>query len=244
MKEERVPQNGFGRISGGFVATGSVNDAWADIHEDSTGSIVRYTIIPNPVLRSVQFKGMRFVPPEELIHVFGTLLGRPIVQEEGSRALERVLRLYRAHGFSLARIKSVRFSPTDGSLTVMIDEGVIDAIDIEGGIRTEDAFVLREFQIKPGDVFRIDRADRGVVNLTSTTLFDYVYLEAQQSGDKTLLIVRLKERPSQLARVGMRLDDERHNAGPARPSRRELPRRGSGNGGFYCRWQPEPRHIH
>ncbi len=52
-----------------------------------------------------------------------------------------------------------------------------------------------------------------MANISSTTLFEFVYLEVSyQEGDPALTI-RLKERPSQLVRIGFRADNERHLQG-------------------------------
>ena len=77
----------------------------------------------------------------------------------------------------------------------------------------KDAFVLREFPLAPGDVFEIDKARKGLSNLSGTKLFEFVYLELTAADRRILLTIRLKERPSQLVRFGLRADDERQLQG-------------------------------
>jgi NTE family protein len=64
-----------------------------------------------------------------------------------------------------------------------------------------------------GEVFEIDKANQGITNINSTTLFEYVYLEVVYTQQDPVLTIRLKERPSQLVRFGFRADNERNLQG-------------------------------
>jgi len=96
---------------------------------------------------------------------------------------------------------------------VRVSEGEIGAIDVQGGVRTQDPFVLREFSLQQGEVFQIEKAKRGLTNINSTRLFEYVYLEVSTVNNRPFLTIRLKERPSQLVRLGLRVDNERNLQG-------------------------------
>jgi outer membrane protein assembly factor BamA len=95
----------------------------------------------------------------------------------------------------------------------VIDEGLIRKIDVQGGVRSRDSFILREFPLQEGEVFQIDKAQQGITNINSMTLFEYVYLEVSYVSGEPVLTIRLKERPSQLVRFGLRADNERHLQG-------------------------------
>ena len=196
-----------------IYAVGDFRDVRADIMRDSAGTKIRYVLTPNPRLMSVSLRGCELISPDSLKAVFGPMIGKVINYQVGVHALEEVLRLYRKHGYSLARIDSTQFIDSTGALRLALDEGIISTINVEGGIRTQDEFVLKEFTLKPGEIFNIDKADRGVANISSTTLFEYVYLEVSYAGGKPDLTIRLKERPSQLVRLGFRADNERHLQG-------------------------------
>jgi NTE family protein len=196
-----------------IYATGDFRDVRADITRDSTGTRIRYVLTPNPKLMFVTLQGCSLIPADSIKAVFKPMIGRVINYQAGVAGLEQVLRLYREQGYSLARFDSVHFTESTGELQLTLDEGIINAVNVEGGIRTQDAFVLKEFAIKQGEIFNIDRVDRGVANISSTTLFEFVYLEVSYSAGKPDLTIRLKERPSQLVRLGFRADNERHLQG-------------------------------
>ena len=196
-----------------LFASGVCEDAYAEVWLDSIVTRLRYVVRPNPLLKEVVITGCRQVSPDSLARVFSGQLGLSVNRHESVADLEEVLRIYRTLGYSLARIDTVSFDTVSGRLRIAVNEGILDSINVEGGERTQDDFILKEFEMEKGDVFRIDRANRGVANIISTTLFEYVYLEVTYPGRRTDLAIRLRERPSQLMRLGLRADNERHLQG-------------------------------
>ncbi len=185
----------------------------AKVVADSTGTSIQYVLTENPRLLGVAISGCHQISPDSLLPLVSPFVGKTMAREEWRMIRERILRKYRGEGYSLARIDTMDFNPVNDRLAIGINEGIIDAIDVQGGVRTEDSFILREFQMQPGEVFRIDNANRGVANIISTTLFEYVYLEPSTAGKRTTITIRLRERPSQLVRLGLRVDNERHLQG-------------------------------
>ncbi len=192
---------------------GMYADVSAELGNDSHGVCLTYRLQVLPTLRSVDLAGCRLLAPAVLQGFVANAIGKPFGLNRWTYVSENILRAYRSSGYSLARVDSMSFDPSTGRLWLDINEGVIDRIDIEGGVRTEDEYVLKEFQLRPGEVFRIDRANRGVENIMSTTLFEYVYLQEERHGGRTSLTIRLRERQSRLVRLGVRIDNERHLQG-------------------------------
>jgi NTE family protein len=165
------------------------------------------------VLSTVKIEGNLLLPLARFGPVLSRLEGHPLDADSVSGAFEGILRLYRSAGYSLARIDTAWFEQPAGVLHVRLNEGVIHAIEVQGGVRTRDAFILSEFPLHAGDVFQIDKARRGITNIASTTLFDFVYLEVSYAAGQPVITIRLQERPSQLVRIGTRADNERYLQG-------------------------------
>jgi NTE family protein len=193
--------------------TGRYRDVVATIHPSFHPVHVVISAHPNPHLQAVELAGCNTIPQRELQLLFQPMMGKVIDIREGEEALEKLVRYYRQRQYSLAHIDTTSFDADRGILRLVIDEGVISGIDIQGGIRTQDSFVLREFPLRVGNIFTIEKAQEGIRNINGTTLFESVYLDATFVDGRPFLIVRLKERPSQLVRFGLRADDERHLQG-------------------------------
>ena len=196
-----------------LYATGDFSEAAATVSIQQGETRIQVNAVPNPVLGSVEFHGCRMVDSSDLRPVVAPLVGKTLNHDRGEHALERMLRIYRERGYSLAHFDTTLFDALTGKLTLMIDEGIINRIAVEGGERTQDAFVLGEFPLMTGEVFEIGKARRGLSNLSGTTLFEYVYLEVTSIARDLRLTIRLKERPSQLVRLGLRADNERQLQG-------------------------------
>jgi NTE family protein len=196
-----------------LYAQGDFQDVEAEIIWDSVSTHVHYRLAPNPLLRSVRIQDGQSIPVELLEEPFLPLRDRPLNNGSARSALESVLRMYREQGYSLARIDTLDFDREQGVLTAVVNEGSIERIDVEGETRTKDWYILREFPLEEGDVFDIERAREGISNLNGTTLFEYVYLEVAYRNRRPLLTLRVKERPSQLMRFGLRADNERNLQG-------------------------------
>jgi len=192
---------------------GEYQDVYAMVTPDSAATHVRYVGVLRPVLKAVRMNGTRLIAQDTLQRVFAPLIGRVLNHPEADSAVDQLLRIYRARGYSLAQIDSSAFDPSSGILTLWFSEGAVRDVTVDGGVRTQDEFVLSEFPIQKGGVFQIDRAKRGLANIISTNLFEYVYLEVTRVPAGPLLTIRLKERPSQLVRLGLRVDDERNLQG-------------------------------
>jgi NTE family protein len=213
MNRHVLTMAGIRRQLRNLFNVGTYFDVYAEVAADSEAVRVRYVGVPMPVLGSVRFAGVNLVPEPALQAVFAPLLGRVVNHPLADAAVDSVLRQYRSRGYSLSKIDSAHFDQSTGTLTLRLNEGEIDAIDVQGGVRTEDAFVKREFPLQVGDVFQIDKAKRGLTNINSTRLFEYVYLEVSYVNNRPFLTIRLKERPSQLVRLGARADNERNLQG-------------------------------
>lgn len=192
-----------------LYAAGIYREVHAEV-DTAGGGRVTYMVQPKEMLRGVEFEGCRVVPADSLRPAADPYLGRVLSAVEEVALKEAVLRTYRARGYSLARITACLFDPSRGLLRIRLDEGIIRAVSVEGGVRTQDSFILGEFPLEEGDVFQIRKAERGLANLNGTRLFEYVYLEMAETAEGPLLTIRLKERPSQLLRLGLRADNERN----------------------------------
>jgi len=205
-----VTVQGIRRVLTGLYESGAYQDVYADVSLDSNEVRVMYTLIDNPLLDSVDIAGCRVLDVRDLSAQFRALVGARIHHDAAQHALENVIREYRSQGYSLARIDSVRFDADTGILHIIVNEGIIGDITVEGSERTEDEFVLSEFPLDPGDVFEIEKARQGITNINSTRLFEFVYLEVSYLNLRPILTIRLKERPTQLMRFGLRADNERN----------------------------------
>ena len=181
----------------------------AELFRDRDG--IRAVITaPSPVeITRIRFTGARAVPPQVIDSAVAPFYHSEFTPDRIRRLLESVVDVYRQRGFSLARIDSFSTGESDGSLSFRIDEGAIRQIRYEGNYLTKDYIIRREYPLDEGEIFTIDKATRGVVNIKSTGLFEYVLLDIRYESDRPVIILRVKEKSPELLRIGLHVDDER-----------------------------------
>ena len=152
---------------------------------------------------SIEFSGNAFVPDSDVAAALNELPGERTADER----IENLLRLYRRRGYSLASTSVASFDSSSGILRLAIDEGRIARIRYEGNVQTKDYIIRREFPLEVGDIFTTARAERGLTNIKSTGLFEYVLIDLREEPEGPTVVLRVKERSSEIGQIGFRADE-------------------------------------
>ncbi|MEO8169057.1 MAG: patatin-like phospholipase family protein, partial [bacterium] len=94
--------------------TGNLKNVWVDVYPDASPVRVVYHLEPNATLTRVEFTGNGLVSTEKLTAEIKPLLGKWLNHSQYDKAIERILRLYRKEGYSLARISGTFFDDSTG----------------------------------------------------------------------------------------------------------------------------------
>ncbi len=190
--------------------TGKFQVIDANVAEYPDSSIVAFEATKHPVLSSVTVSGNSLIPSDTILAQFKQLLNKNIDARQTRDALKNVLRLYRERGYSLAHFRNVTFSPKTGVAGLDIDEGRIYRMDIRGTKRTLDYVIWRELPFGRDDVFEVAKVAQGIRNLNGTNLFEQVSINTHTEEDRNVVDINVKERSTELIRLGMRIDNERN----------------------------------
>ncbi len=189
--------------------TGDYRSMNAKIEKYRDYSTVEFIYEENPKVNAVSIEGISVINPSYIYKIASTLTGKPYNPKRTSDALIKMLDYYRAMGYSLAEIKSIKFDEENGELNISFTEGLIDQLKIEGNENTNQNVISREFPIKTGDYFVYKNVEEGLRNLRSTNLFEDIVLTVQRIDGKNILILKVAEKVSSLFRIGFRVDNER-----------------------------------
>ncbi|RCK75195.1 MAG: putative patatin-like phospholipase [Ignavibacteriae bacterium] len=181
-----------------------------DIYVELSDTILNFHFKLYPIIRNVKITGNFVVQTSEIENIVYTLVDHKFNVNKVVDVTEDIISIYRKRGYSLARVKSVKLDPSVRELLIEIDEGIINTVRFEGNHRTAEYVVRREFPLRKGDVFQIHKAQKGISNIKSLGLFEYVLLEIQ-SDEKSNpnIVVRMKERSTDILRLGLGANNER-----------------------------------
>ncbi|MCX7984139.1 MAG: BamA/TamA family outer membrane protein [Bacteroidetes bacterium] len=185
-----------------------------EAYVEPLGDSTLIQIIPTRTFRlnELSCTGVTVLSQDTLATYARVLIGSHYNATSFRQFLETVLTRYRSLGYALARVRRVEIDTSRGSITVHIDEGVVDQIDVRGAVKTKHWVVRRELPLVRGDLFSIQRAAQGISNLYATSLFEQVVLmveREQSTTPRTILVIDVRERSTALLRVGLRIDNER-----------------------------------
>jgi outer membrane protein insertion porin family len=117
-----------------------------------SGVLLKIRVQENAPVTQFSFHGNQAISTEEISKVFADQLGKPQNLNQLSGAIERVEQAYHDRGFVLSRVTDVKDDP-DGSISLTINEGVVDNIQVIGNKKTKDFIIKRSIKMKPGSVY-------------------------------------------------------------------------------------------
>lgn len=189
--------------------TGDYADAYAEITKAASPPHVTYYVKKNPVLREVHFHGNTIIHDSVILETLRPTVNTSLNFFDARKSLESILKLYREKDYSLARIDSLQFNEQTGILRFTINEGIIRRVEVEGNHHTENYVIRREFPQEDGELFDIRKVQKGIVNINSTDLFEYVLLDIRYEGAQPVVVLKVEEKNTNNIRIGVHADNER-----------------------------------
>jgi NTE family protein len=188
---------------------GWLSDAKADIYTVNGDTVLAYHFLPAPIIKEFVFYGNSLLPDSTIHSIFHELLNKPINFFKTTQAFERLIKIYRKRGLSLAHISDITYSPEDEIAKIYVNEGMITSISCTGIHRTKNFVIERELPFKINQVFQIEKAKQGLDNVYGTGLFNSVKLKAEQYSNENKVILEVQEKPPTVVRIGAHFDQER-----------------------------------
>jgi hypothetical protein len=115
---------------------------------------------PEPVVQSIRFEGASVFTPEELARRSDLSEGARLTRttDEIARAIRD---RYHAEGYIFATV-AASLDESSGTLTISVDEGRFDAIDVTGVSEDTRRRILDELALAPGELFNTSQANRAL----------------------------------------------------------------------------------
>ena len=186
--------------------------ASVDVLPEDTPLGVRVTFVvqANPVLRNVVVNtvpegvGTPVLPQSVVDNIFSEQYGQILNLRQLQEGIKRLNQWYKDNGYDLAQVIDAQQVTADGRVTLVVAEGVVEDIRVrflnkEGEAtneqdepvrgRTRDFIITREVQLKPGDVFNRQTAQRDLRRVFGLGIFDDVRLSFAPGTDPRKVVV-------------------------------------------------------
>jgi NTE family protein len=178
---------------------------------DTTGpeSILEYLLNANDILKSLNIENNTLFTDSILTNVLSNQINKPLNYKLVRRSLIDIKKLYRSKGYALIHLPEVHFEKKSGELNIVINEGNISDIRIEGNEISNDVVILREFPVKINDIYNSKMVKQGIDDIYNTQLFDKVSINIDYQDGKYHLILKVVEKKNIVLRLGGNVGTER-----------------------------------
>jgi outer membrane protein insertion porin family len=186
-------------------ATGFFQNVEVTPADTPLGVQITFLVEPNPILNRVavetipEGQATQVLPPKLIAETFGDRYGQILNLRDLQQGIIRINEWYSKNGYELAQVVgSPRVSP-DGTVTLVIAEGVIENINVryfdeddepvEG--KTRDFIVKREIQLESGNVFKRDVAQRDLQRVFGLGIFEDARFSFSPGKDPSKVVVNV-----------------------------------------------------
>jgi Outer membrane protein/protective antigen OMA87 len=159
---------------------------------------VNFEVEENPILKEVVIQGDTVLPQEIIDQSFGDQFNKTINLNQIEAGIKKVNQWYQDNGYVLAQVVAAPEVTKEGVVNLEVAEGKIETISVrflnadgeatdeEGkpiSGRTRDFIITREIELKPGDVFNQQTAQRDLARVFGLGIFEDVRLELEPGKD-------------------------------------------------------------
>ena len=172
-----------------IASQGWFKDVTSLFAEQDGKAVVVYKVKENPVLKGVNPQGVTLVNKATLDKLFG--VGKMFNYKEAQSAMMRILADYKQNGYIFVTPVSMNIRD-DGILDLVVLEGIVEDIKINGIHKTKPNTVLREMRFKKGDVINSKLVQRSIHRLYALDIFDDVEINAEQGSKPGYYVLNIE----------------------------------------------------
>ncbi|AFY91832.1 BamA/TamA family outer membrane protein [Chamaesiphon minutus] len=178
--------------------------------DTSKGVRLSFLVTPYGGLRQVQIRTLpanstTVIKQADIDSIFGSQYGKPLNAVELQAAIKQLNEFYQKQGYNLAQVVDVQELNADGTLTLVIAEGLIEDVQVrfinkEGSLvddkkepirgNTRPFIVTREAELKPGKIFNRATAEKDLRRIFGLGIFDDVRVSFAPGSDPAKVILQ------------------------------------------------------
>lgn len=185
--------------------TGLFADVTVIPEDTDLGVRITFQVEPNPILTRVEVQHIpanmdnSVLPDDKINEIFANNYGKILNLKDLQQGIQTLNQWYKDQGYDLAQVVGAPEISSDGVVTLIIAEGVVEDIkvryfnenqeEVEGV--TRDFIIKREVELKAGDVFNRNLAQRDLQRVFGLGLFDDVRLSFSPGEDPSKVVVNV-----------------------------------------------------
>ena len=203
-----------------ILKMGYFRDVSPDAFSYNNGIYVKYSVLENPIITGIDVNGNKIFETEKLLEGINTKVGQIYNTDNLREDADKIIKKYHDKGYVLATIEDMRLDEKS-RLKILLSEGVLSKVEFKGAMvkeekgkvkdleaneelkeserKTKDYILERELEIKPGEVFELEKFQKSVKNIFRLGYFKSINQEIKkdpENPDKVILVLVLDENKS------------------------------------------------
>ncbi len=189
-----------------IYATGFFSNVKVTPEDTPLGVRITFAVVANPVLKQVVVETVpegdkkQVLPPEVIENIFSKNYGQILNLQELQEDIKVLNTWYKDNGYDLAQVVGVPQLSEDGIVTLIVAEGLIENIKVRyfdeenaetTKIKTREFIITREVELKAGDIFNRNTAQKDLQRVFGLGLFKDVKLSFSPGEDPSKVVVNV-----------------------------------------------------
>ena len=155
-------------------------------------------IVPNPILKQIKIQPSNTIISQKLVNkIFDKYYGSTLNLNELQDRINVIKKWYSDQGYSLARVAGPERISDDGTIQLIIDEGIVSEIQIRflgadeqvRNGKTKEWVIRRELKTKSGLVFNRKTLESDIKRLYATSLFNDIEVSLKPDSQNSKRVV-------------------------------------------------------
>ena len=190
--------------------TGKYSDIAAELIVDEDVTIFKVNYLLKPIINEINIIGSAENNKNKILDILAPIVNNVYCGRNLLEYLIRTLSYYRNIGYPFAEIENLQFEKGTNTLTITIDEGIVNSIIVSGNERSRTPLIMRELQISEGEYLTSKKLSQSLENLRTTGLFTSIDINIEKKDGLNILRVNVEDKLTGIARFGMKIDNERY----------------------------------
>jgi len=167
---------------------GTFFDVVSNFNEVPEGVQVVYTVMENPVLQEIIIKGNTKVSSDKLSSMLTVKTGSILNSKALNENVRSIETYYHDQGYILTKVSDVAMG-TGGVLTITINEGMLEGIEVKGNEKTKTHVITREMKLKPNQPFNVKDAKRSMQKVYNLGYFEDVNMKLNPGKEPNAIVL-------------------------------------------------------
>jgi outer membrane protein insertion porin family len=167
---------------------GTFFDVVSNFNEVPEGVQVVYTVMENPVLQDIIIKGNTKVSSDKLNSMLTVKKGSILNSKALNDNVRAIEQYYHDQGYILTKVSDVAMGD-GGVLTIAINEGILEGIEVKGNEKTKTNVITREMKLKPNQPFNVKDAKRSMQKVYNLGYFEDVNMKLNPGKEPNAIVL-------------------------------------------------------